>query len=62
MWAATMTQLDLLYATHQLNKFSKNPGPAYWKAARKALKYLLRTRNMGFSYRGKTGGEINLSA
>lgn len=35
-----MTRLDFSFAVHQLAKFSENPAPAHWKAARKALQYL----------------------
>lgn len=40
VWAATMTQPDLSYAAHQIAKFSGNPGPAHWQAAKKVLQYL----------------------
>ena len=56
MWASTMTRADLSYAAHQLAKFNDNPGPAHWKAAKKALQYLWRTKDMGITYEGGTGG------
>jgi len=60
MWVTTMTRPDLQYAQHQLAKFSKSPGPAHWKAARKALQYMWRTRDMGTTYGGKPGGDTKL--
>ena len=62
MWAATMTRPDISYAAHQLAKFNENPGPAHWKAVKKALQYLWRTKDMGITYGKEPGGNIKLSA
>lgn len=59
IWEQTMARSDLSHAAHTLAKFSVNPGPAHWKEARKALKYLWRTK---IWYGGKPGGDIKLSA
>lgn len=45
VWVATMTQPHLSYAAHQLAKFSENPGPTHWQAARKVLQYLWRMKD-----------------
>ena len=37
MWAATMTHLDVAYATYELGKFNDNLGPVHWGEAKRAL-------------------------
>ena len=46
MWAATMTRPDVAYAAHQVGKINDNPGPAHWRAAKRALQYLWRTKDI----------------
>ena len=46
MWAEAMTRPDMSFAAHQLAKFTENLAPAHWKAAKKALQYLWRTKDM----------------
>ncbi|CAM9911565.1 unnamed protein product, partial [Ascophyllum nodosum] len=55
MWAATMTRPDVAYAAHQLGKFDDSPGPVHWRATKRALKYLWRTKDIGITYRGTPG-------
>ena len=62
MWAATMTRPDVAYAAHQLGKFNDNPGPAHWRAAKMALKYLWRTNDVGITCGGTPGSCTKLSA
>ena len=47
MWAATMTRPDVVYAAHHLGKRNDNPGPAHWRAAKRSLQYLWRTKDVG---------------
>ena len=47
MWAATMTHPHVAYAAHQLGKFNDSPGPAHWRAAKRALQYVWRTKDVG---------------
>ncbi|CAN0144290.1 unnamed protein product, partial [Ascophyllum nodosum] len=47
MWTVTMNLPDIAYAAHQIGKFNDNPGPAYWRAAKRALQYLWRTEEIG---------------
>ena len=49
MWAVAMTRPDISYATHQLAKFSENPGPVHWKVTKKALQYLWHTKDLGLT-------------
>ena len=62
MWAATMTRLDVAYAAHQLGKFNDNPEPVHWRAAKRALQYLWRTKDVGITYGGTPGSCTKLSA
>ena len=55
MWAATMTRPDVTYVARQLGKFNDNPGPAHWRAAKRALQYLWRTKDVGITYGGRPG-------
>ena len=55
MWAATMTCSDVAYAVHQLGKFNDNPGPVNWGAAKRALKYMWRPKDVGITYGGTPG-------
>ncbi|CAM9938991.1 unnamed protein product [Ascophyllum nodosum] len=62
MWAATMTRPDVANAAHQLGKFNDNPGPVHWRAAKRALQYLRRTKDVGITYEGTLGSCAKLSA
>ena len=62
MWAEAMTRPDMSYASHQLAKFSENPMSAHWKATKKALQYLWRTKDMRTTYGEEPGGNTKLSA
>ena len=61
MWAATMTRPDVAYAAHQLGKLN-NPGSVHWRAAKRALQYLWRTKDAGITYGGTPGSSTKLSA
>ena len=61
MWAVTMTRRDVAYAAHQLRKFNDNPGPVHWRAAKRALQYLWRTKDVGNTYGGTPGSCTELS-
>ena len=62
MWAATMTRPDVAYVAHQLGKFNDNPGPVHWRAAKRALQYLWRTKDVGIIYGGTPRSCTKLSA
>ncbi|CAN0457551.1 unnamed protein product, partial [Ascophyllum nodosum] len=62
MWAATMTRPGVAYAAHQLGKFNDNPRPVHWRAAKRALQYLWRAKDVGISYGGTPGSCTKLSA
>lgn len=60
-WVVTMTRPDLSVAIHQLAKLSDDPGPMHWKASRKVLQYMWRTRNLIITYGGEREGSAKLS-
>ena len=62
MWAVTTTRLDVAYAAHQLGKFNDKAGPANWRAAKTALKYLWCTKDVGITSGGTPGSCTKLSA
>ena len=62
MWAATMTRPDFAYAAHQLGKSNDNPGPVHWRAAKRALQCLWRTKDVGITYGRAPGSCTKLSA
>ncbi|CAM9771874.1 unnamed protein product [Ascophyllum nodosum] len=55
MWAAIMTRPDVAYAAHQLGKLNDNPGPIHGGAAKRALQYLWRIKDVGITYGGTPG-------
>ena len=62
VWAATMTRPDVAYAAHQLGKFNDNPRPVHWRASKRVLQYLWRTKDVGITYGGTPGSCIKLLA
>ena len=56
MWAATMIRPDVVYAALQLGKFDDNPVSVHWRAAKRALQYPRRTKDVGITYYGGTPG------
>ncbi|CAN0243432.1 unnamed protein product [Ascophyllum nodosum] len=62
MWSATMTRPDRLFAAHNLAKFCDDPRPVHWKAAMKALRYFLRTKDLGIINGGVTPRCLTMSA
>ena len=61
-WAATMTRPDVAYAAHQLGKSNDNPGTVHWRAAKRALQYLWRTKDVGITYGATPTSCTKLSA
>ena len=61
MWAATMTRVDIASAVREVAKFRDNPGRAHWKAVRRILQYIAKTKNRGITYGGQKA-EIEMTA
>ena len=61
MWVATMTRPDIASAVREVAKFSDKPGRAHWKAVRRILQYIARTKDRGITYGGQKA-EIEMTA
>lgn len=51
MYVATITRPDIMYATSELSKFVSNFGHAHYNAAKRVVKYLKATINLGIEYK-----------
>jgi len=51
MYAATVTRPDIMYATAELSKYIANYGHAHYNAAKRVIKYLKATINLGIEYK-----------
>ena len=45
MWAAVATRPDIAFAVSLLSQFLENPGEIHWKAVKRVMRYLNRTKN-----------------
>ena len=50
MYVMNYTRLDIAYAVSKLSRYTSNPGPDYWKAIVRVLRYLKYTQNYGLHY------------
>ena len=62
MFAMTQTRPDLAYAESTLSRFNSNPSQGHLKAAKRVVRYLKGTRNLGITYRGGTQGFLNIDS
>ena len=53
MYAAIGTRPDIAYAVNKLCSFNNNPDLAHWTAAKRVLRYLKGTKELGIAYRRK---------
>lgn len=51
MYAQVCTRPDLAYIVGMLGRYLSNPGLDHWKAAKRVLRYLRRTRNYMLTYK-----------
>jgi len=58
MYAQVCTCPDLAFTTGMLGRFQKNLGIEYWKAVKKALRYLQGTKSLMLSYRKSDAHKI----
>ena len=56
MYLATCTRPDIAYAVATLARFSSKPNQAHWVAAKRVLRYLKGTSNLGILFRGSEPG------
>ena len=50
MYVINCTRSDIAYAVSKLRRYTSNPGPDYWKAIVRVLRYLKYTQNYGLHY------------
>ena len=55
MYAMLCTRPDLAYAISQISQFSSNPSTSHESAAKRVLRYLNGTRNLGITFDGNQG-------
>jgi hypothetical protein len=58
MYAQVCTRSDIAYITGTLGRYLSNPGLDHWKAAKKVLRYLQRTKHHMLTYRRSDRLEI----
>ena len=56
-----MTRPDVLFAAHNLAKYSDDPGPVHWDEVMKVLRYLWRTKDLGITYGGIKPRDVTMS-
>lgn len=62
MYLAVGTRPDLSYVVSVLNKFLEQPSSTHWTAAKRVLKYLKGTLNVGITYNGNCNQSNELIA
>eukprot|EP00961_Rhodomonas_salina_P199591 2692058-Rhodomonas_salina.1 len=60
MYLANLTRPDLAHSVNQCSKFMSNPGPSHMVAARRILKYLAGTTELGITYQAQPSSRANL--
>jgi len=50
MYAAVATRPDIAFAVNRLVSFTANPTMCHWTAAKRVLRYLKGTKDMGITY------------
>jgi hypothetical protein len=50
LYAAVSTRPDIAHAVNQLTRFMAAPGDAHWQAAKRVLRYLAGTRQLGLTF------------
>ena len=51
MYAQTCTRPDISFAVGMLGRYQSDPGFEYWKAAKKVMRYLQRTKDYMLTYK-----------
>ena len=59
LWLSTATRPDIAYATNQLARYLTNPGHSHFVAAKRVLRYLKGTQELGLRYsRSEFNGNV----
>ena len=56
MWAAVATRPDIAFTVSLLSQFLENPGKIHWKAVKRVMRYLNRTKNYKLNLRKNHDG------
>ena len=56
LYAATSTRPDIENSVRLVSRYTANPGPQHWKAARRILRYLEGTPKLGITFGGILNG------
>lgn len=56
LWIATVVRIDIAFAVNSLARFARKPKKCHWEAAKRVLRYLAGTKDLGLVYR--TGGDM----
>lgn len=51
LFAAVATRADLAYNVNQLSQFLENPSEDHWRAAKRVLRYIKKTMDLGIVYK-----------
>ena len=54
MYASICTRPNISFATNKLSQFLENPSPTHWKAAKRILKYLKGTSDLGLTFQASS--------
>ena len=57
-----MTRPDMAASVRTVAKFSDNPGKVHWNAVLQIIQYLLRERDLGFTFRCAKENDVQMSA
>ena len=60
LYLVCSTRPDIAQAVRQLSAHVSDPGPTHWTAAKRVLRYLKGTRDMGITYRQDANREVFL--
>ena len=58
MYAQVCTRLDIAYIVGMLGRYLSNLGLDHWKATKRVMRYLQRTKDFTFTYRKSDKLEI----
>lgn len=61
LWIANWTRPDIAFATSMVSQFLVNPGPAHWVAAKRVLRYLKGTSDLGIVYTSSMESKTKIS-
>jgi hypothetical protein len=59
MYAAIATRPDIAYAVNRLASYTANPDMSHWTAAKRILRYLKGTKDLGITYKSKRSKDSN---